>query len=56
MLSTGSLLPFEVVELVRRPRAVRLLILLVNVGIVCYLGARATREVRARRRSNATGG
>jgi uncharacterized membrane protein (DUF2068 family) len=56
VLSTGSLLPFEVVELVRRPRAVRLLILLVNVGIVCYLAARATREVRARRRPNATSG
>ena len=49
VLSTGSLLPFEVVELVRRPRAVRLLILVVNVGIVYYLASRATREGRARR-------
>jgi uncharacterized membrane protein (DUF2068 family) len=49
VLSTGSLLPFEVVELVRRPRAVRLLILVVNVGIVGYLASRATRERRARR-------
>jgi uncharacterized membrane protein (DUF2068 family) len=56
VLSTGSLLPFEVVELVRRPRAVRLLILVVNVGIVCYLAARATRQVRAQRRSNVTSG
>ena len=48
--STGSLLPFEVVELVQRPGPVRLMILLVNVAIVWYLAARATRGLRVRRR------
>ena len=46
VIATGSLLPFEVVELVRRPDAVRLMVFVVNVIIVCYLAARATREVR----------
>ena len=46
VVATGSLLPFEVVELVRRPHAVRLAIFVVNLTIVCYLAARATREVR----------
>ena len=50
VIATGSLLPFEVFELIRRPRAVRLLIFLVNVGIVGYLSARATRELRRRQR------
>ena len=46
VIATGSLLPFEVVELIRRPHAVRLAIFVVNLTIVCYLAARATREVR----------
>jgi uncharacterized membrane protein (DUF2068 family) len=46
VVATGSLLPFEVVELVRRPHAVRLVIFVVNLTIVCYLAARATREGR----------
>ena len=44
VITTGSLLPFEVVELARRPRAGRLVILIVNVVIVCYLAARAARR------------
>jgi uncharacterized membrane protein (DUF2068 family) len=46
VVSTGSLLPFEVVELVRRPRVVRALLLLVNGAIVWYLAARALRDAR----------
>jgi uncharacterized membrane protein (DUF2068 family) len=49
VVATGSLLPFEVVELVRRPHAVRLMVFVVNLTIVCYLAARATREIRRRR-------
>jgi len=49
VISTGSLLPFEVFELARRPRAGRLLIFLANLSVVCYLAARAARGLRARR-------
>ena len=49
VITTGSLLPFEVVELARRPRAGRFVILIVNVAIVCYLAARAARRRRTRR-------
>jgi uncharacterized membrane protein (DUF2068 family) len=41
VLATGSLLPFELVELARRVRLGRLLVLLVNSGIVFYLARRA---------------
>jgi uncharacterized membrane protein (DUF2068 family) len=50
VVATGSPMPFEVVELVRRPHAVRLVVFAVNLAIVCYLAARATREIRRRRR------
>ena len=50
VVSTGSLLPFEVAEVVQRPGPVRSTILLVNLAIVWYLAARATRALRARRR------
>jgi len=49
VIATGSLLPFEVFELGRRPRAGRLLIFLGNLGVVCYLAVRAARALRARR-------
>jgi uncharacterized membrane protein (DUF2068 family) len=49
VIATGSLLPFEVFQLVRRPRAGRLLIFLANLSIVSYLAAQAARELRARR-------
>ena len=42
VMTTGSLLPFEVVELARRPRAGRLVVLVVNLAIVSYLARRAT--------------
>jgi uncharacterized membrane protein (DUF2068 family) len=41
VITTGSLLPFEVVELARRPRAGRFVILVVNLAIVWYLARRA---------------
>ena len=49
VVATGSLLPFEVFELLARPSAVRLLVVLVNLAIVWYLAAHATRESRMRR-------
>ena len=49
VIATGSLLPFEVFELARRPRAGRLLVFIANLGVVCYLAARAARALRARR-------
>jgi uncharacterized membrane protein (DUF2068 family) len=49
VISTGSLLPFEALEFARRPRAGRLLILVVNLAIVWYLAGRATRAIRMRR-------
>ena len=49
VIATGSLLPFEVFELARRPRGGRLLICLANLSVVFYLGVRAARGLRARR-------
>jgi uncharacterized membrane protein (DUF2068 family) len=48
VIATGSLLPFEMLELVRRLRTGRLLTLFANLAIVTYLGVRAAREVRTR--------
>ena len=41
LITTGSLLPFELLELARRPHAGRLLLLVVNLAIVGYLARRA---------------
>lgn len=49
VVTTGSLLPFEIVELVRRPRPTRVLILLANLSVVGYLIARASRALDRRR-------
>ncbi len=48
VLATGSLLPFELVALARRPNAVRATLLAVNVVIVAYLSVRAIKELRER--------
>jgi uncharacterized membrane protein (DUF2068 family) len=48
--ATGSLLPYELFELVRHPRVGRALLVLVNAAVVAYLGWRALREHRARAR------
>ena len=53
VVATGSPMPFEVVELLRRPHAVRLTVFVINLTIVCYLAARATREIRRRRQEEA---
>jgi|CZKU01.1.fsa_nt_gi uncharacterized membrane protein (DUF2068 family) len=47
--ATGSLLPFEILSLLRHPHAVRALILVVNLAIVAYLARKALREHRLRR-------
>lgn len=43
VLATGSLLPFELVELVRSPHLSRSLLLAANLAIVAYLARRARR-------------
>jgi uncharacterized membrane protein (DUF2068 family) len=48
VVTTGSLIPFELFELARRPRASRVLIVAANAMIVAYLAARAARDRRAR--------
>jgi len=47
VVTTGSLIPFELFELAHRPRAGRVLIVAANAMIVAYL-ARAARDRRAR--------
>ena len=47
VVTTGSLLPFEVVALVRHPHVSRLLLLAVNVVIVVYLARKALEDRRA---------
>ena len=37
IISTASLLPFEMYEILKRVSAVRILLLLVNIGVVIYL-------------------
>jgi uncharacterized membrane protein (DUF2068 family) len=49
VIASGSLLPFELVHLARRPRASRLLLFGLNLVIVVYLARRAWREHRERR-------
>jgi len=46
VVTTGSLLPWEAWELIRRPSLVRLLLLLVNLAVVLYLAQRITRRSR----------
>ncbi len=46
VVATGTLLPFEVLALVRHPHAVRAMLLLVNAAIVLYLSRVASRHAR----------
>jgi len=46
--ATGSLLPFELVALVRHPHWGRVTVLVLNVAIVWYLARKAMREHRER--------
>ena len=48
VVATGSLLPFEIVELMRHPRPIRMLILLANLIVVGYLVARASGALKRR--------
>jgi len=52
VVTTGSLLPWESWELIRRPSAVRLLLLLVNLAVVLYLVVRILRRHRPRPRNS----
>jgi uncharacterized membrane protein (DUF2068 family) len=56
VVATGSLLPFEVVALVRHRHVVRAVVFLVNVAIVVYLARKALREHRLRRLERRDGG
>jgi uncharacterized membrane protein (DUF2068 family) len=46
VIATSSLVPFEILELLREVRVGRVLVLMVNVVIVSYLVTRARRERR----------
>ncbi len=48
VVATGSLLPFEVLALLRHPHAVRAALLLANAAIVAYLARKALHERRLR--------
>jgi len=54
VVATGSLLPFEVVALLRHPHVSRVLLFAVNLLIVWYLGRKALREHRERVSQRAT--
>jgi len=47
VVTTGSLLPWEAWELIRRPSLVRLLLLVVNLAVVLYLALRIVRRRRS---------
>jgi uncharacterized membrane protein (DUF2068 family) len=49
VVAGSTLIPFEIVELARRPRASRVAILVVNLVIIAYLVWRARREHAAAR-------
>ena len=49
VVATGSLLPFEILALVRHPHVVRALVFVVNIAIVVYLARTALREARVKR-------
>jgi len=46
VVAGGTLIPFEIFELIRRVRPLRVTALIVNLGIIAYLLARARRERR----------
>lgn len=48
VIATGSLIPIECYELYRHPNLVKVLVLVLNVGIVVYLAYRISRESQAR--------
>ncbi|GAC1346629.1 MAG: hypothetical protein NVSMB23_24530 [Myxococcales bacterium] len=54
--ATGALLPWELVEVVRKPGWVRVLIFAINLAVVAYLLARARRERAALQQQRAARG
>jgi uncharacterized membrane protein (DUF2068 family) len=44
VLTTGALIPLEIYEIARRPRVGRIVVLIINLGIVLYLASRLRRE------------
>jgi uncharacterized membrane protein (DUF2068 family) len=48
--TTGAMLPFELLEIARRPRAGLVVIFLLNVAIVIYLAQEASRRIHGRSR------
>jgi uncharacterized membrane protein (DUF2068 family) len=49
VVSTGSLLPFEVAAFVRHPHLIRASVFVLNLAIVVYLGRKAWKERRLKR-------
>jgi len=49
VIATSSLLPFEVVAIVRHRRVGRMVLFIANVAIVVYLARRAAKKYRARK-------
>ena len=47
VIATGSLVPLEMYEVIRHPRPLRMVVLVVNVAIVWYLAARLRRAATA---------
>lgn len=56
VVATGSLLPFELVVLARRPHVSRAVLLVVNVAIVAYLARKALHERHERKVQSAPQG
>jgi uncharacterized membrane protein (DUF2068 family) len=48
VVATGTLLPWETAEIIRHPRWMRIVLLLVNLAVVIYLLRNALREHRER--------
>jgi uncharacterized membrane protein (DUF2068 family) len=46
VIATASLIPLEIYELAKRLSAAKLIVILINAAIVCYLAARIRREHR----------
>jgi len=54
VIITGSLVPFEFYEIVSRPTAIRILVLVINLAVVAYLIHRIIHEPRFSHRGSAS--
>ena len=54
VIITGSLVPFEIYEALKRPTAIRIIVLVINVAIVAYLIHRIRHEPRSRQHKPAS--